>query len=626
MASVSTGTVRIQDTLSAVRTAIEEYVGGFTPNATYKEAPDAAEYMKLPIVKAFIHALTGQRYYFVGSAGIGKTSFIKAIGEALGYDVIVINAANLSIENLVVPFPRHSEEMAMQVLAPLIYERFVSDKKKIIFIDEIGRADDGLANSLMELLQEGTLCGKDIPELVTVVAADNPQGKNYGRMSGLDFSQADRFVAVELDAKATPWRRALAAQFESVDLTKVFSTYDTLDAEVREVLNPRVLAFTIQALTAGLPGHFSLPIVNGVRRTLVSRSGEDVTSSVMDRMAAALGTVNRESVPNVVEKAIDFAIAHKANVYIQGRPGIGKTSSIKAALKKRGLKFHYDSAAVLSPEDLNTPFPAQDGKSLDLVVAEQFADPEPWVWIVDEICRGSRRTQNAIMEPIQERTIGSKATNIMFTIALNNPREVAGFKLDVGKNDLAQASRFALSIEIDADNIEFGPFLKELYGDDVATPFIEWWEDDLDDVGRVLCTPRCLERMIGLYEAGNDLQWALPFVNGEYVKVPLVDLHARLEKRPLARLKAIVANVEMYEEELKKGKDEANNEHSTVFWAFYKADVKALEEVREVCVRLYAVLDRQHRIDLIRQGAERQRFWNGVLKDSTPKKSSSDSK
>lgn len=618
--TVNSGTVRLQDTLSAVRTAIEGYVAGFTPNATYKEAPDAAEYMKLPIVKAFIHALTGQRYYFVGSAGIGKTSFIKAIGASLGYDVIVINAANLSIENLTVPFPEWSEEMSMQVLTPLIYSNLASDLPKIVFIDEIGRADDGLANSLMELLQEGTLCGNEIPNLVTVVAADNPQGKNYGRMSGLDFSQADRFVAVELDAKGTPWRRALATEFESVDLTKVFGTYDTLDAEIREVLNPRVLAFVIDALIAGFPGHLALPIVNGVRRNLVSRSGEDVTSSVLDRIAAALGTVNRESIPNVVEKAIDFAVTRKKNIYLQGRPGIGKTSSIKAALAKRGVRFHYDSAAVLSPEDLNTPFPAKDGKTLDLVVAKKFADNEPWVWIVDEICRGTRRTQNAIMEPIQERTIGGKQTNILCTIALNNPREVAGFKLDVGKNDLAQASRFALSVEIDAEHIEFGPYLKDKYGDDIATPFVEWWEDDLDDVGRVLCTPRGLERMIGLYEAGNELQWGLPYVNGEYVKVPLVDLHARLEKRPLARLKAIVAQADFYEEELKKGKDEASTEHSTVFWAFYKADVKALEEVRDVCVRLYAVLDRQHRIDLIRQGAERQRFWNGVLKDSSAKK------
>lgn len=616
---IGIGALKLQDTLSTVRNAMEDYVAGFKPNATYKSAPEAQDYMKLPIVKAFVQSLTGQRFYFVGSAGIGKTSFLRAVGNALGYDVIIINAANLSVENLQVPFPVWSEEMAMQVLKPLIFSRFTTDLKKIIFIDEIGRADDGLANTLMELLQEGTLCGLPIPNLATVVAADNPQGKSYGRMAGLDFSQADRFCAVELDSTSTPWRRALADQFSSIDLTKVFSTYDTLDKDIREVLNPRVLAFLIDALLEGLPGFWALPIVCGNRRMLVTRGGEDVTQDVLNKIAKALNTQNRESIPEPVERAMEYMLRKKQNVFFEGRPGIGKTSYIKALLTKLGARYHYDSAAVLSPEDLNVPFPGPDGVTLDLALAAKFADPLPWVWIVDEIARGSRRTQNAIMEPIQERTVGGKQTNIIATVALNNPRSVAGFKLDVGKNDLAQASRFALSIQIDAENIPFGPYLKDVYGEDVATPFIEWWEDDLDDIGRVLCTPRALERMINTHEAGNELQWALPFVGGEYVKVPLVDLHARLEKRPLARLKAIVADVEQYEADLSLGKDEFPMEHATVFMAFLKADVAALEKVREVCVRLYRVLDRQHRIDLIRQGGERQRFWNGVLQDSAKK-------
>jgi len=623
--TVSHGTVNLQDTLSRVRTAIENYVGTFKPNATYKSAPEAAEYMKLPIVKALIHALTGQRYYLVGSAGIGKTSFVSTVLTALDYKVLKIQAAYINVDSLILPvlgWQELADKEKIRVVEDILWSQFADNSPKVIFIDEISRADAGVANALMELLQEGSIGGKKIPNLVTVIAADNPQGANYGKMSGLDFAQADRFVAVELDSKSTPWRRALAEEFADVDLSRVFSTYDTLDAEIREVLNPRVLAFVIRALLEGFPGHYALPIVAGVRRTLVSRSGEDVTKTVLDRIASALGTTNREHIPNVVSKALEFAVKHRQNDRIQDRRHLLVESAWGSSFDKKKIRSKYDSSTVLQPEGLALPVLSSDpsgNKSLELAVAQQFANPEPWVWIVDEICRGSRRTQNAIMEPIQERTIGGMPTNLICTIALNNPREVAGFKLDVGKNDLAQASRFALSIEIDAENIPFGPYLKSKYGEDVATPFIEWWEDDLDDVGRVLCTPRALERMIGLYESGNDLQWGLPYLNGEYVKVPLVDLHARLEKRPLARLKAIVADVDRYEEELKKGKDEASTEHSTVFWAFYKADVAALEAVRDVCVRLYAVLDRQHRIDLIRQGAERQRFWNGVLKDSSKK-------
>ena len=606
-------TANLAHNLGNVKEALEAYLEGYKPNATFKNAPDAKEYANLPIVKAFVHAVaSGQRYYCVGEAGIGKTSFIKEIGKVLGYDVICINAANLGVENLMVPFPTTTEE-GTRVLSSLFFDKFSKPGPKVIFIDELGRADAGLANTLMELLQEGTLAGTPIEGLVTVIAADNPQGTAYGRMAGLDFSQADRFATVKLDAKGTPWRRAVAASFPEVNLTKVFSAYDTIDADVRRVLNPRVLEFVIAALLEGFPGHWALPVVNGVRVQLVDRSGTERTKEVLDKIAGALGTSNRETVADGVDRAVEYAVRTGRNVYIQGRPGIGKTARIKAKLKEMGVDFEYDSAAVLQPEDLTVPFPSADGSSLDLVPMAKFGKDTPWVWILDEIARGSRRTQNAIMEPVQERTLGGNHTNLVCTIALNNPREVAGMKLDVGKNDLAQASRFALSLEIDAKDIPSARFLREKYSEEIATPFIEWWEDDLDDVGRVLCTPRCLERMIGLHEAGNDLQWALPYVNGDYVKVPLVELHARLDKRPLARLRQIVAQADLYESELAKGKDEAPMEHATVFMAFYKADVTQLEEVRDVCVRLYKLLDRQHRIDLIRQGGERQRFWNGVL-------------
>lgn len=610
-------TEKLAHTMGDVKEALDKHLDAYSTNATYGAKPEVKEYVNLPIVKAFVHSVaSGQRYYMVGEAGIGKTSFIKEIGAALGYEVICINAANLGVENLFVPFPVETDG-GVRVLESLFFGKFTSPGRKVIFIDEIGRADAGLANTLMELLQEGTLAGREIENLVTVIAADNPQGSSYGRMAGLDFAQADRFATVKLDSKGTPWRRALAAQFAEVDLKKVFSAYDALDSDVRRVLNPRVLEFVIAALLEGFPAAWALPIVNGVRQNLVDRGGNDRTKDALDKVASALGTVNRDTVPDGVDRAVDYAVRTGRNIYIQGRPGIGKTARIKALLKAKGVAHEYDSAAVLQPEDLTVPFPSSDGKTLDLVPMAKFGKDEPWVWIVDEIARGSRRTQNAIMEPIQERTLGGNPTNLMCTIALNNPREVAGFKLDVGKNDLAQASRFALSLEIDAKDIPSARYLREKYTEEVATPFIEWWEDDLDDVGRVLCTPRCIERMIGLYEAGNDLQWGLPYVNGDYVKVPLVELHARLDKRPLARLRQIVANCDQYEAELAKGKDEASMEHATVFMAFYKADVAQLDEVREICVRLYKLLDRQHRIDLIRQGGERQKFWNEILTAST---------
>lgn len=620
--------------LGDIREALAKFVEGFKPNATYKKAPEVKEYLDLTIVKAVNHALaSGQPYYLLGSAGIGKTSFVKwYVEEVLGYELVYIPAAQVSIENLMVPFPKDVRvdiraahdtdpvEGFRKVLDMLFFSKFTSDKKKVILIDEIGRADSSMGNTLMELLQEGSLAGKPIPNLIGVLAADNPAGSTYGKMSQLDFAQADRFASVNLASKDTPWRRHMAEEFPDLDLTRVFSTYDTLPVELREIINPRVLTFVIRAGLAGFPLIDALPVVNGNRVLLVRRDGKDVTRDTLDKIASALGTTNRERVPDRVKKAIAYAVSTKQNIRLIGPPGIGKTGFVKGHLAALGVKHHYDSAALLSPEDLSVPFPAGDGKSLELMPMEKFVSDEPWVWIVDELSRGSRRTQNALMEPIQERTLGGEKTGLMCTIALDNPREHGGMKLEVGKNDLAQASRFALSIEIGPEDIPSLGFLISTYGEDVATPFTEWWQDDLDDVGRALCTPRCLERMIGVWEAGNPLGWSLPVVNGEYVKVPLVELQARLDKRPMARLRQIVANIEDYLEKLEAGEEENPMVHSTVFMAFYKAEISQLEKDRESCITLYEALSKQHRINLVRQGGDRQKFWTAILLEGKKRK------
>ena len=247
----------------------------------------------------------------------GKTSFIRwFVTKVLGYEMVYIPAAQISIENLMVPFPADDPEFGRKVLETMFFNQFTSDKKKVVFIDEIGRADASLGNTLMELLQEGTLGGKAVPGLVTVLAADNPGGAAYGKMSGLDFSQADRFAAVSLSSKDTPWRRHLAEEFPETDLTRTFSVYDTLPAEVRETLNPRVLSFLIKALQNGFPALMALPMVNGKRVMLTTRGEtsasaiEKYTNTTLDKIASALGTVNRTSVPDLVKKAIEIGRAH----------------------------------------------------------------------------------------------------------------------------------------------------------------------------------------------------------------------------------------------------------------------------------------------------------------------------
>src|SRR5690606_5550822 len=120
------------------------------------------------------------------------------------------------------------------------------------------------------------------------------------------------------------------------------------------------------------------------------------------------------------------------------------------------------------------------------------------------------------------------------------------YRLEVGKADRAQADRFHMSISITAQDVPWASHLLKTYGED-AEPFLEWWKECLDDLGRVLITARTLERMIKRFRAGLGLEQAKVFLNGEYVPVPIHELDAMLANRPLARLKAVAAKVDEYE-------------------------------------------------------------------------------
>lgn len=596
---------------------VRQMFGG--PNATFAEPPTVDELDNLKMVRAMRYAIeSGQRFLFIGGQGIGKTSLMRALLSSAGIVDVFIPAAMMSPENLMVPFPVDDEELGHKVLEYLFYKKLDDDAPKAIIIDDLGREDPGMSNILMEPLQEGTLGGRKIKNLVTVIASANPQGMGYGRLASLDFAQADRFATVEVSANDTPWPRALAAHrfFAGTDLSKVFDLWFRLTPEIREVLSPRVLEHVLYALLRGFPGVCGLPIVAGDRVRLLDANGNDRTDKTLDEVAAALGVPNREQTPDIFERAIEALLADGVNVFLEGKPGIGKTSKAKAMLADKGIEAVYYSAPVLNPEDMAVPFPV--GDHLEVVTFRKLMRPGRKALILDEAFRGTRRTSNMLMEPIQERSVGGEPIpDFVGTIALNNPKEMSGFKLDVGRADLAQAARFTLSIQLRASDTKFGDFLLKAYGPEMEV-FLDWWKEDLDDLGRDLITPRSLERLYGLWKAGLPLEWGKAYVGGEYVPVPLVDLQTRLDNQPLARLRAVAAKVDEYEKLLAAG-DEANPEaHLAVFAAFSKAELTQLEEHFSAVVRLVRVLAQQHKINLIKPGGERQKFWHRVLMAAFP--------
>lgn len=609
------------------------------PNATFDKAPNVSTLMKLDMVRATIWSIaSGQRFLFKGDSGIGKTSFLKWILGLLGIRMVYLPAANITIENLMIAMPKFSEKVGRKVLTYWFLWKLRGDDEKVIVIDETGRADKTLGNILMELIQEGTLAGRPIPGLLTVIAADNLANGTYGKINSLDLAQASRFATIEVDSTSTPWQQALASRFPDVDLKDVFVAYSRLDADQRIVFSPAVLENVLHATFAGLPPVTGLTMISSDYIPITNKAGRDTTEEVLAAICAAVGQPVRELRPGTVISAIQWAFRegiarHDAQngrtfstLYIEGAPGTGKTAHIKQVAESdevrklaggRDVQVIYLSASATTPEDLNYPFPGEEGSdALEMILHEQYETDALKVVVVDEVFRANRRTANSLMEFTGDGSIGGVDIKGLFCIiALNNPKEVAGYKLDVGRPDPAQARRFEVSLIAQPGTLPVTEYLLATYGEELATPFIEWWQDDIGDLERLLVPPRSLEMMIGMYAAGLDLAWAKPHVGDEYVAVSLADLQARLDSRPQARLRAIAAKVDEYEQLLADG--ENNPEAQTaVFIAFSKAELSQLEEHRDVVVRLLSVLESQHRFNLIQPlTGPKKAFWAEAMRD-----------
>jgi MoxR-like ATPase len=647
---------------------------GFGGNATFAKPPTPETLAAYEMVQALIWAIaSGQRFLFKGDSGIGKTKVIKWFCQLLGIEVVLLPLATMSIENIMVPTPTEDEH-GNRSIEHMFYEQLMTPNLKMIFIDEIGRPSDrSILNTVLELLQEGTIANIAIPGLVGVVAADNPGTGMYGKIQSMDLAQASRFVTIEVDTTSTPWQHALAAQFAEVDLSKLYLGYAKLDREQRIGMSPAILESVGTMVLNGHPGIYGIPKVGGARQKVVNAAGRDTTDEVLEMIAASLGMPLRQPDESTPLKALEFALREGFRLsattggfttfYGEGPPGVGKTALVKqlladiAADAGSGSTVYmtarevskaeqdriadqlavYMSAPAMQPEDLVIPFATKSGK-LEVLLMKYLSNDTPKVIVIDEVFRSSRRTANSLMELTGEGSVGGrKIPGLVCIIGLNNPREVAGYKLDVGKSDPAQARRFKISVDLSAEAMPAINWLRSTYGDEYAGPFLDWWQEDLGALERLLVPPRVLEMMIRNYAAGLDIKTALPVVGDERVPVSLADLHTRLDKRPQARLRAIAANVEKFEADMVAEETSAEAQ-ATVFIAFSKAELSLLKEHRDAVIRLLAVLERQNRILLLqspgqsvscgkcascKEGREttctkkesRQTFWAEALKD-----------
>ncbi|MFD5399887.1 AAA family ATPase [Streptomyces sp. NPDC127097] len=601
---------------------------GWRPSATYPEPPEG--WTGVSRLESFIDAMIdmGQTGQIFGEHGIGKTAtFFSHLPAAYpDAELVFVPAANLTPDDLLANAPVRDAGTGELVLRQLVMSQLRPGKPFVLLIDDSLQAGATIQSQLMQIACNWTLGEYDLRELgcIGVFLTDNESlAETAARRS--DLAVLDRMVTIRITANDTSWRQQLAAKYRDWNLREVFTLWATLAPALRELLSPRTLDHILANAREGFPLRWGLPLVNGERLRLAEqkdngRPGKDRTTEVLDRIAAAVGADNPAAVPDPVRAVVRAALRNRWSVLLQGPPGCGKTELVRETVREGldGREPLYFSMPVTNVEDLCAPIPTTDG-SLDNLLAGAFLGPEPKAIVWDEYNRPKDKAAFAkLMEITQEWSLaGRRIENLRAQIAVQNPPYHLGRKLLVARNNIAQATRFTVSLTVEPGDIPANEWLIAKYGA-VAETVLEWWKHDIDEDGRAWITKRTLERLIKLHQRGLPLEMGTVYLgDGEYAPVSLTALLDRLSNRPVTGLRELAQEVDAWEARLRtaaRASSEGSNDSDLVHQVLANAELSQLKQHQAVVARLVALLPPKLRSTyLVGASSEVQRFWIEVF-------------
>ena len=145
-----------------------------------------------------------------GPHGIGKSELVYQLANSLGLEVIERRASQMQ-EGELIGMPSKETHVTDQGTKYAEFDSFkfladCCDNPRVLFLDEVDRAQQPVRQALMELCDSGKIFGKKLHPGTIIIAAVNggKHGSNY-QVGEMDPAELDRWTRYEVEPSAEVW-------------------------------------------------------------------------------------------------------------------------------------------------------------------------------------------------------------------------------------------------------------------------------------------------------------------------------------------------------------------------------------------------------------------------------------
>ncbi|GAA4995147.1 hypothetical protein GCM10023205_80260 [Yinghuangia aomiensis] len=230
-----------------------------------------------------------------------------------------------------------------------------------------------------------------------------------------------------------------------------------------------------------------------------------------------------------LEEFVDAMIELGQTGQIFGEHGIGKTATFFTHIPEHypDTELVFVPAANLTPDDLLINAPVRDPRTDELVLRQlimrQLRPGTKFVLLIDDALQAGETIQSQLMQIACNWTLGEYDLRELGCIGVFLTDNESLTETSARRSDLAILDRM-VTVKITATDTAWRIKLAERFARTDLTGVFKVWTA-LSPTLRQLLSPRTLEHILDCALAGFPLEWGLPLLNGDRLRLiePLKD-------------------------------------------------------------------------------------------------------